>query len=195
MLSIFSQKLILNIVNHLLKRDDNREHLANCSGKSFEIDLPLGAMKFTVVEKGFLDLAEKAAEVDVVIKIPSKAISTWPLGFEEFRKNIEIYGNGDFAGTLAKVFGEIKWDYEDDLSQLIGDILAHRVVNGVEEFNRTIRTAHDSFAHNLGEYITEEANILVTGNEVVHYADAVDELRDSVERLEQKLEQLEVSLK
>ena len=28
------------------------------------------------------------------------------------------------------------WDYEDDLSQLIGDILAHRVVNGVED-NKT----------------------------------------------------------
>ena len=73
--------------------------------------------------------------------------------------------------------------------------MAQRVVNGVEEFNRTIRAAHNSFVHNMGEYITEEANILVTGNEVVHYADAVDELRDSVERLEQKLEQLEVLLK
>jgi ubiquinone biosynthesis protein UbiJ len=103
---------------------------------------------------------------------------------------VRIEGDTDLAKTLAKVLQSMQWDYEEDLSKLLGDIPANKI--GAFAKNTAAEAKHQTvnFAEMAAEYWQEESPLIAKKRHVEDFVQQVDVLRDDVERLEKRLAKL-----
>lgn len=138
------------------------------------------------------DTATPAAPApDVVITLPADT----PLlllqgGLARVMQVVRVEGNAEFATELAFVLKNLRWDYEEDLSRVVGDIAAHRISGGLGALAGWQRQAAGNFADNLLEYVTEENPLVVGQREHKMFADEVLALQDALQKTERRLDRL-----
>lgn len=100
---------------------------------------------------------------------------------------LHIDGDAEVAQRFRDLFGLVRFEPEERLSRLIGDVPAHelgRLWRGIAAFGRdTLRAVGDM----AGEYLHYEARTLPTRHEIEGFNRAVDTLRDDVARAEARL--------
>jgi len=112
-----------------------------------------------------------------------------------FQGAVTIEGDNAVAQALGEVLRGLDVDWEEQLSRLVGDTLAHRIGVGARAGERWAERSADSFAQDLREYLKEEARLLPTDDEMRGFLDGVDTLRDDVERLAARVARLTASRK
>ena len=112
-------------------------------------------------------------------------------GGEAAWRNAEIEGDTEFASALSRVAANMRWDVEEDLSRVFGDIAAHRLAAAGRAAAAWPKQAANSLATGLAEYLTEEKHLLVTPLRAAEFIREVDELRDAVDRLDKRIERLQ----
>jgi ubiquinone biosynthesis protein UbiJ len=85
----------------------------------------------------------------------------------------------------------MRWDVEHDLSKVVGDIAATRIVSAAKEVASSARMAQQKLAENIAEYFLEENPMLLRPQTVEDFAAEVGKTRDDVERLAKRIEKLE----
>ena len=85
------------------------------------------------------------------------------------------------------LFRHLSWDFEEDLSGVFGDIVAHRLASAGKAFVAWQRDAALRLAESLAEYWTEEQPLLARPTDVESFCRDVDALRDDVARLEKRV--------
>ncbi|NIO39013.1 MAG: hypothetical protein GTO41_01695 [Burkholderiales bacterium] len=91
---------------------------------------------------------------------------------------------------MSYVVANLRWDYEDDLSWLVGDVAGHRIARGVRHLSSWPADAMQSLARGLAEYLAEERRILTTPLRMEEFSEQVDELRNAVERLDKRIDKI-----
>jgi ubiquinone biosynthesis protein UbiJ len=117
--------LLTRILNHLITQNSwARTELQPYSGQTVAIHLgPLQA-NLTILENGGLAMAGESAIDDASISLsPTLALRILAKDTEA-SSQVQVNGNTELAKVLAKVLQGIRWDYEEDLSNIIGDIPA-----------------------------------------------------------------------
>lgn len=145
-------------------------------------------MTLTVQESGEVATAESEAIPDVTIKLTPGLMLRILARDETVWTEIEISGDTDFAAVLNRILRNLRWDVEEDLSRVFGDIAAHRMVqtgSALEEWRRQI---FDNLARSFAEYWTEEQPLIVNARDVERFNRDVDALRDDAARLEKRVE-------
>jgi ubiquinone biosynthesis protein UbiJ len=104
----------------------------------------------------------------------------------------EVGVNGDtaFAEALNYICRNLRWDAEEDLARVFGDIAAHRMMQAGEALRRWGEQAGDNLARSISEYWTEEQPLIARASDIECFIRDVDRLRDDVARLEKRLENL-----
>ena len=105
--------------------------------------------------------------------------------------SIRISGDAETAQLFQKLFKAARPDFEEELSRLTGDAAAHHLANAARGAFDFGRRAFDTFARNMGEYLTEESRDLPAWPEADAWIGQVDRLREDVDRLEARLAALE----
>jgi ubiquinone biosynthesis protein UbiJ len=108
-----------------------------------------------------------------------------------FAGSIRIEGDNRLAQTLGEVFQGLDIDWEEQLSKLLGDTLAHQLMDRVRAGERWAARSRGITRENLREYLQEEAAVVPSRQELDAFLAAVDTLRDDVERLAARVERLE----
>jgi ubiquinone biosynthesis protein UbiJ len=108
-----------------------------------------------------------------------------------FAGSIRIDGDNRLAQTLGEVFQGLDIDWEEQLSKLLGDTLAHRLMDRVRAGERWAGRSRNITRENLREYLQEEAAVVPSRQELDAFLAAVDAVRDDVERLAARVERLE----
>jgi len=108
-----------------------------------------------------------------------------------FAGRVRIDGDNALAQHFSEALAGLDIDWEEQLSQLTGDIAAHEIGRGVRSLRREGSRLGDSAGRNLSEYLTEEARLLPHRFEVEDFVTDVDTLRDDVERLAARITLLE----
>ena len=186
--------LFLSATNHLLSQAGwARQRLQPHAGRTARLVLsPVAEIDFSVTNEGQLAewSGEEAPEVSLrlaVADLPRLLVD----GLETAMRHVRIEGNAEFAEALGFVFRHLRWDAEEDLSRLFGDIAAHRLVEGgrkvVDEGRRSLERA----SGNVAEYLTEESTLLVPRKALPAFAEEVVALRDAVARLDKRVARLE----
>ncbi len=88
---------------------------------------------------------------------------------------------------MQYLFRHLRWDIEEDLSRVFGDVLAHRMVEQGRLFAAWNREAAEKLAQNLAEYWIEEQPLLAPAAPVRQFLSDVDQLRDDLARLEKRI--------
>ena len=182
----------LAALNHLLQQQPwAAERLRAFAGQVVEFRcLPFPDLRLAITDAGLLDRAPAEAASALVVKLTPGALPFLFARDETARKQVEIEGSADLASTVDYLFRNLTWDVEEDLSNLFGDIVAHRLAAGARAFAAWQREAALRLAENLVEYWTEERPLLARPADVESFCGDVDTLRDDVARLEKRIEHL-----
>ena len=178
-------------VNHLLAPAQwARESLAVHAGKIAVFDVFPLRVAVAVDSDGTLRPAPANASPAVTIQVThATALQILAQGEDAWRKaNVE--GDTGFASAISKVAANLRWDVEEDLSRVFGDIAAHRMAAAGRSAAAWPKQAATSLAGNVAEFLTEEKHLLVTPLRATEFVRDVDELRDAVERLDKRIERL-----
>jgi len=104
--------------------------------------------------------------------------------------DVVIDGDMRVAEKFSAILKEVDIDWEELLSKLVGDIIAHQtgqlVRSGSDWFNDSI----EAMKLNTSEYLSEESKLTPAEAEIEYYMDQVDELRMDTDRLEARIKQL-----
>ena len=108
-----------------------------------------------------------------------------------FSGSVEIIGDSALAQQFAEALFSLDIDWEEQLSHLTGDVLAHEIGNlgrGLLGWGGRLRK---TVALNLQEYLQEELRLLPSRYEIEPLLADIDQLRDDVERLSARIERLQ----
>jgi ubiquinone biosynthesis protein UbiJ len=182
------------ILNHVLTGEGwARERLRAFSGQHLRLVGGPLALDLAVDHDGLFRSADASAgeAPAVTIELPGDApFRLLNGGREAVFAAARLTGAADFAETLAFVFRNLRWDVEDDLSGLLGDVTAHRLVRSGAAVLAWQRQAAKNLAANAAEYLSEESRLVVPGREVADFRDEVQVLRADLDQLEQRLARL-----
>ncbi len=108
-----------------------------------------------------------------------------------FSGSVEITGDTHLAQQFGDFIAGIDIDWEEQLSKLTGDVLAHEIGNATRGLLGWSRHQARTFEQNLQEYLQEELRLTPSRLELAPFLDEVDRLRDDVERLEARIAHLQ----
>jgi len=176
-------------LNHLLGAETwARDKLKPYAGQCVEFRAsPLPALCLVILDSGLLANAAQDAVPNLVVTIASGALPALVQGEEALLREINIEGSADLAAAVQYLFRHLRWDFEEDLSKIFGDALAHRMVEEGSRFAAWNREAAGRLAQNLAEYWIEEQPLLARPAAVRQFLADVDRLRDELARLEKRV--------
>ena len=126
---------LLAAVNHLLGQAAwARQKLAPFAGHAARIKMPPFEAAFLIGADGCISAPAEEAELEVSISLPAATPLLALQGKDVVMRAARIEGSAEFAEALGFVIRNLRWDAEEDLSRLVGDIAAHRIVKGGKEF-------------------------------------------------------------
>jgi ubiquinone biosynthesis accessory factor UbiJ len=193
-LGAFSQQQLVALGDRLLKLDPGAGALLRpLAGRvlAVEIDGFEQPLRVRFSEEG-LGLAEAQAPADASVRgTPAALLSLAARRGAGNTGAVEFRGDVAVVHGVRKLLGSLEIDWEEQLSRLTGDVLAHQLGNlvrgGLDWLGRSRRTLEQ----NLGEYLTEEGRQLPAEAEVGAFLNDVDRLRQDVDRLQARIELLE----
>ena len=86
---------------------------------------------------------------------------------------------------------DLKWEVEEDLSKLVGDAPARRVVLESQKMVHQTQLAMTDLKGGIRDYLVHEKNILVDSQQMNDFKSQLRLLRDQIDRAEKKVNQLE----
>ena len=187
------QHLVLPAINHLLAADPQAQgKLGDHVGKTLVFSAMGVDLPWEIDAAGLLRTASQAplnvdaANLHITVDLAAvrEAIARRaPLNLS----GAQIRGDAELAQTLSWLMAHVRWDVEDDLAQLIGDIAAHRLVQGGQTALSQGRQAWTSAHDRARDWFAEEPRALISHTEWTPLQQAVQDLRDRAARLEKRL--------
>lgn len=179
-------------INHLLAQEPwAREKLAAHAGKIACIDTGLMALRLKATADGMVEAASADGTATVTIRVKLSDLPLIVQNRERAFSYVKIEGDADFANAISQLSESLRWEAEEDLSKLLGDVAATRVVSAARQAVDTVKTTQRKLAENIAEYFLEEKPMLVRPQAVTEFASDVVRLRDDVERIAKRIEKLE----
>jgi ubiquinone biosynthesis protein UbiJ len=192
-------------INHVLAGEPwASAELAKHAGKAIALEMPFGRFAVQLTNSGLLEAVRHADSTEIsdgeavppirtalVLTISSQALSTLLTSSGPIRENafksVTIAGDADLAQLLGRLAGQLRWEYEEDLSKIIGDAPAHFAVAQGKKIASAGKAAGRDLLENTVEYLSEEKKVLLNQRDFAIHKNQLMELRDSVERLDKRI--------
>ncbi len=98
-----------------------------------------------------------------------------------------VTGESELADELRFLQKNLRWDFEEELSQFMGDVAAERVGGALRAFVRWQADAAQRVSEALADYATAESGVLVGREEFQRFAREVQSLGTAIGELERRL--------
>lgn len=179
-------------LNHLLRGESwARKRLQPCAGKTARFRVPpFFDLALTVEASGEVSAAPGSAGNDATFTVMPGLLPRLLARDEGAYREIRISGDSAFASEILHIGQNLHWDIEQDLSGLMGDILAHRAVQAGENLVHWHTETIRNLSQTLMEYFTEEQPLLAKPADVHEFIQEVNGLQDNVANLERRVEAL-----
>ena len=176
-------------INHLLKGASwARNKLAVHAGKTARFDVSPFALTLAILQSGEVENRAASDTADVAFTLtPGLALRVLAAPNEAWRE-VRVDGDTGLARDILYIAQNLRWDVEEDLSRVFGDIAAHRLVQMGDNFQRWQRSSAEHLARSAAAYWTEESPLIAARYDIEPYLHDVDVLRDDVARAEKRLE-------
>jgi ubiquinone biosynthesis protein UbiJ len=183
--------LITRFLQHITQQNSwSRPYLTPFSGKVLQFDFSILKTHFIILEDGSFSLAGDTAIADAVIYIPPSLALRLMVQDESAKLQIKIDGDTHLATELSKILQQMRWDIEEDLSHLVGDIAANKLVSGGQKLAQETKTQTINLAEMLSEYWQEEKLVIAKKWQVEQFVQEVDSLKSDIARFEKKLQKI-----
>jgi ubiquinone biosynthesis protein UbiJ len=150
-----------------------RARLAPFAGRAIELRAPLlPTLLVTITAQGRLEAGGSVASATILL--PSRRIS----------------GEPDLVAALDELARTLRWDIEEDLSRVVGDVLAHRAVNAARAMRDWQRDSAARLTEAAASYAAEDARLVVRRPELAAFAESVDRLIRELDALDERIGRL-----
>lgn len=184
-------------LNRYLKCDRERaQDLQAIDQKVITIKLkqPETTTTFRINDCLLEEVSDEEVSTDVKIIASLKVLPDYFLGVDQnqFIKNgdLEILGDSHVASTFHNVLKGIEIDWEDILSNVIGDVAANQVGTAVDKAQGFIKNLGDNFRMDVRDYLQDDLQVVVTQTEVDDFIKQVNETEVKLDQLEMRVNQL-----
>ncbi len=187
--------LSTRVLQHLISQNSwANAMLQPFAGKSVQFNVSLVRTTLVILENGSLAIAGETNVPDATVTIPPSLLLRLMAKDESAKLKINIEGDTHLAAELAKVFANMRWDYEDDLSKMVGDVSANKIGEFGRKTAHTVKETTTNLTEMLSEYWQEEKPMIAKKRHVEEFNAQVDTLRADTARLEKKIQKLSQKL-
>ncbi len=187
-------------INQVLQLDpDTVEQLQQIQGKVIAIELQglnvtLYLMPQGPQEKGLNVFGHFEGEPDTVLRGTPIAMAKMGLaknaGDVLFEGDVEISGDVELGQQFREILDGLDIDWEEHLSHVTGDIVAHKMGNLVRGIFSWSKNTTEILGQDAAEYLQEESRELPNRREVDGFLKNIDTLRSDVDRMEMRVSRL-----
>lgn len=172
------------------------ERLARLQGKVIAIELKGTGIRLLLQPErnGLRLMGHYDGMVDTTLRGAPFALlrmSTGRTGEGMFKGDVEIDGDVELGQQIQRVFEKVDIDWEEHLSRLTGDIIAHQLGNTVRGLFDWGERSAEHLGQDTADYLQEETETLPVPWEVEAFIEEVDTLRSDVDRLEARVKRLQ----
>ena len=131
---------------------------------------------------------------------PDTRLRASPLGFARlslgpgedalFEGAVDIQGDTDTGEQFQDILSAVDLDWEEQLSRITGDVVAHQTGKLARKVTQFIKNSHNTLQQDVSEYLQEEVRLLPARTEVDYFLEEVDQLRADVDRLSARVDRL-----
>lgn len=104
-----------------------------------------------------------------------------------FEQKIEFNGDTNVGEHVRALFAKLDIDWEDHLSRVVGNNIAHHIGKGVKATFNAIKSMRQASCQSTTEYLQYEIQALPSELEVLHLYQGIQTCRDDVERLSARI--------
>ena len=160
-------RLLAAALNHLLAQEPwAANSLLGFAGRVVRFELTPLHVGLEIGLDGQVTPAPAAAEAAVTVTVPLSALPLMAAAYANAGeagviKHVRLEGDAELANAVSQLVRHLRWEVDEDLSRLVGDVAAQRVVTGVGRLHgyalQMLRGLRDS----VTEYLTDERPTLV----------------------------------
>lgn len=184
----------LSAMNHVLQQQPAaREQMRTHAGRSLRIvaNSPFGAVRSDALigKDGLLAVTTDAVPAVVLTLAPTVdaifgVLSAGPMGLGP---HLKLEGDAMLAATVGEVAKAMRWDYEEDLSRIVGDSVACRIGQAIRGVLDRAGGVRQRSREALQRAAVARNGPLVSEEGLAGLADEIERLSVSVSRLEARL--------
>jgi ubiquinone biosynthesis protein UbiJ len=183
---------LVEFVNHVLGQHAwARARLATHAGKFIRVEAGLFGVRLGVAASGTLAVAPDEGDTGIVFRIDPAQLPLMLADPGAALKKVHIEGDAELAQLVGLLAREVRWDAEEDLSRVMGDVPAYHAMRAARGFAAWGLDAAQRLTGTTTAYLAEEAPVLVRPAELDGHAEGVAVARDACARLEKRIALLE----
>ena len=186
-------------LNRYLRLDpDAMARMAALQPRSIAIELtPLQLTLYLVpAENGVQLRSQLESAPDTVLRGTPLGVAQLGLGSQSgkalFSGDVAIEGDVETGQAFKTILDEMDIDWEEQLSRLTGDIIAHQLGNTARRATGILRQGRRTLERDLGEYLQEELRVLPTRIETENFSADVSRLGMDLDRLAARIRRLQM---
>jgi len=178
------------LLNRLLASEAwARARLAPFAGETVELRAPpLPALRLHILAGGSVEAG--GTEPDLAMTLKPELLVALARGEEHALRSVDVQGDAKLAAEVLVLARHLRWDVEEDLSRVVGDVAAHRLADAGRAFAAWNLDAAQRLAAAIADYVTEEKQILARRVHLDALGESVARLRDAIARLDKRVERL-----
>ena len=135
------QRLVLFLNHVLMQEKEAQDRLARKRGSVLHIRWGLFALDLLITPAGLLDKANADAKPDLLIAVsvdsPMVLVQSIMAGKPP---PVKIEGDVQLAAELGWLAENLRWDFEEDLSRVLGDIPAHAMADAARRIGQAVKS-------------------------------------------------------
>ncbi len=128
-------------LNHVLQQEpEAQQRLVRQQRRVVQFEWRFVRMKFVATPAGLLDLAPEDAVPELTLAVTEA--SPFGLARAAFRGDkpaVRIDGDVQLAAEVNWLVDHVRWDVEDDLARVVGDVPAHTIARGARRVVAALR--------------------------------------------------------
>jgi ubiquinone biosynthesis accessory factor UbiJ len=178
------------LLNRLLGAEPwARLRLAPFAGDTLELRAPpLPTLRLHILEGGTLQAG--GAEPGLCMTLKPELLVALARGEEHALRAVDVQGNAKLAAEILVLARHLRWDAEEELSRVVGDVAAHRLAETGRAFAAWHLDAAQRLAAAFADYLSEEKQLLARRAHLDALGESVARLRDAIARLDKRIERL-----
>ncbi len=180
-------------LNTLLRREDwARLRLDPHSGKTVRFVVGGLVVGLSIQSDGLVQAADAAIVPDVTLTMPVAKLAQLP-GVLQARDPaliaalLHIEGDAGLASVVSDLAKDLRWDMVHDLSRVVGDIPATRLMGAGKSILDVARTAKRRLGGNVAEYLGEESGMMASQPAFQLWQNGVRSLQQRLDALDARL--------
>jgi len=181
-------------LNAMLRLDEEHtQKAAPLTGKTIQFDISDLGLRFYLAFTNRQTIQVLSFHEDPDVTIIGTSVNLAKMSSMEdansmvLSQQVTISGDVGTVSQVEKYLAAIDIDWEEHLSRLTGDLLAHKIGNGVRSAMAWLQGTAKSLSDDVSEYARYEAEWLPDTYQRDQFVSAVNQIRNDVDRLEARI--------